>query len=313
MRPLPALVTAFISLAAVAQAQHQPGPTASSTEVQGAVTKARRGDIKDLVRLADGGNPDAQFFAGLTFLSGVPGVPKDEPRGCEYEKKASRVRADAMHLVGECYRRGVGGAADPAKAKAAYQAAIDKGYRQSKCALGRMLVAEGQEAARGLSLCKEAATAGDVAAQLALGDIYFEGKAVKPDHREARRWYEMAAKQKQPRAARTLGVMYDTGDGGSRDKKKAMELWKTAEAAGDRYAPLLVADRMFEQLTPRSNPKKGKYVLPAGTPPSYVDDVSAWYDEVLKRDPRPESQARAKFALNVLSQLKSAAQLRGQD
>ena len=303
------LSAAFLAAASFARAADAPPKApAVSPEVKAAMTKAEGGDTGELVKLADAGAADAQYYAGTLFLFGRPGVARDAACGCGYEQKASATRGDAMHLVGQCYQFGLGGDADAAKAKAAYQRAIDMGFFQSKCVLGQMLLAEGKPAAdRGLTLCKEAATAGDAEAQTLVGDIYFRGDAVKGDHKEARRWYEMAAAQKQAQASLKLGEMYAKGDGGRSDKKKAVELWKAAEAAGNPLACILVADQLFSDITGGRTPGPGKFGFRGGIPVADIDVIIDWYKEALKRDPRPDVQERAKTGISVLETFKAAA------
>src|SRR5437899_2837941 len=103
------------------------------------------------------------------------------------------------------------------KMNASIPGAGEMGYPPAKCALGQMLFADPTQAERGLALCREAAEAGDAEAQAKVGDFYLRGSGqVKADHAEARGWYDKAAQQKQPAAARQLGEMYAKGDGGKR-------------------------------------------------------------------------------------------------
>lgn len=212
-----------------------------------------------------------------------------------------------MHLVGMCYQTGVVGAQDKAKAEAAYTRAAEMGFPKSKCALGQMLMAEPQRAERGLALCQEAAAAGDPDAQLAVGNAYFSGSAGKRDLAAARKWYEMAAKQNEADAARRLGEMYARGDGGPKDAKKAMELWTAAEKAGDPMVSILVADQLFSNLTGGRKPGPGTYAFRGGVPLSDIEVVEEWYRHAQNRDPRPDVQQRAKYALSILASFKTAA------
>lgn len=151
------------------------------------------------------------------------------------------------------------------------------------------------------------AESGRADAQALLGDYYLNNPAVKRDPKEARRWLEKAAAQKHPAASRMLGELYASGEGGKRDKKKAMELWMTSEKGGDVRAPILVADEMFSQLTGGKKPGPGQYAFRGGIPVKDIEVVEDWYREAQSRDPRPETQARATEALRVLATFKSAA------
>jgi TPR repeat protein len=300
---------AAIALTTAVWGQQPPASsTSTAPDLAAAMTKADAGDPADLVALADSGRADAQYYAGMMFLSGRGAVPRDGARGCGYETKASASRSDAMYMVGVCYQSGLGGQADPAKAKDAFSRASDMGSTKAKCALGRMLIAEPAQAARGLDLCKEAARAGDADAQLEVGDIYYSGQGVSSDRAEARKWYEMAAAQQNPEASRKLGTMYSKGDGGKRDAKRAIELWRQAEKGGDPLVAILVADQLFSDLTGGRTPGPGRYAFRGGVPVADVQVIEDWYKEALQRDPRPDVQERAKLALKVLENFKTAGQ-----
>jgi len=287
--------------------QGWPGQPPTSPEVLAAMQKADGGDPAELLKLADAGRPDAQYFAGGMLLYGRGKIARDQARGCAYEEKAAASRADASHLVGECYRLGLGGKLDRSKAEAAYSRAVQMGYSKSKCALGEMLFQDPSRAERGLALCKEAAQAGDAGAQAEVGDFYYRGSgAVRVDRAEARRWYEMASKQ-QPAAARKLGEMYAKGEGGKRDPKKAMELWKTADAGGDPMVAILVADQLFSEITGGKAPGPGTYAFKGGVPVGDIEVVEEWYRNARDHDPRPEVQKRAAYAISVLASFKQAA------
>jgi TPR repeat protein len=151
------------------------------------------------------------------------------------------------------------------------------------------------------------ADAGEVEAQALLGDYYLNNPNVKRDPKEARRWLEKAAALKHPAACRMLGELYESGEGGRRDKKKAMELWTTAEGAGDRMTPILMADAMFAEITGGKKPGPGQYAFKGGIPVKDIEVIEDWYREAQSVDPRPEVQQRATEALRVLATFKSAA------
>ena len=308
-RSAPAALLASVAFASAAFAQAGGGAAAApSPDVKAALQKADAGDAAPLTALADGGNGEAQYYAGVLYMFGRGKIPKDTPRGCAYEQKASATRPEAMHLVGLCYQNGgFGGAPDKAKAETAYTRAAEMGFPKSKCALGQMLMADPQQASRGLSLCKEGATAGDVDAQAAVAAAYFSGGIVKQDRAEARKWYAMAAAQNDTDSTRRLGEMYAKGDGGRKDTKKAMELWSAAEKAGDPLAAILVADQLFSDLTGGRTPGPGKYGFRGGIPVADIEVDEEWYQQALNRDPRPDVKKRAEYALKILASFKAAA------
>ena len=297
----------MLVLTSMALAQTWTGAPAPSPELQAAMQKADGGDAAPLTAMADAGAADAQYYAGAMYIFGRGAIAKDPARGCAYEQKASASRADAMHLLAQCYQTGAGGAQDKAKAEAAYMQAAAMGFPKSKCALGRMLMAAPSQAPRGLALCQEAAKAGDADAQAALGDAYFNGAGATRDRGEARKWYDMAAKQNDLDSMRKLGAMYAAGDGGKKDTKKALELWMSGEKAGDPLAPILVADQLFSNLTGGRKPGPGQYKFKGGVPTGDIGVIEDWYKEAAKIDPRPDVKTRADYALKILASLKTAA------
>jgi len=73
---------------------------------------------------------------------------------------------------------------------------------------------------------------GQVSAQAAVGQMYFEGKGVKPDPVEAAKWLEPAAKAGNARAQFLLGKLYLSGEGVQADPAKAAALSKAAADQG---------------------------------------------------------------------------------
>jgi TPR repeat protein len=73
---------------------------------------------------------------------------------------------------------------------------------------------------------------GQVSAQAAVGQMYFEGKGVSPDPKEAAKWLEPAAKAGNARAQFLLGKLYLSGEGVQADPVKAATLSKAAADQG---------------------------------------------------------------------------------
>jgi TPR repeat protein len=310
-RPGPLLaVLTLIALAPCGQAlaaapnwvAPKPGP-----DLQAVLDKAQAGDPAELVARADAGDAEAQYYAGVLYLFGRPTIPRDPKRGCAYEDKASATRPDAMHLVGLCHQNGAGPGEPPdkARAEAAFTRAVEMGFVTSKCALGQMLMADAKEAQRGINLCRQAANDGDVGAQAFVANAYFSGSGVKQDHAQARKFYEMASKQKDLDSARRLGEMYARGDGGRKDTKKALEIWTASEKAGDPLVSILVADQLFSDLTGGKKPVPGQYAFKGGVPVADIEVVEQWYRQAAERDPRPDVKQRAEYALKIVASLKS--------
>jgi TPR repeat protein len=83
------------------------------------------------------------------------------------------------------------------------------------------------------------AESGQASAEAAVGQMYFEGKGVKPDMKEAARWLEPAASKGIARAQFLLGKLYLSGEGvAAVDPTKAAALTKAAADQGMVEAPV---------------------------------------------------------------------------
>ena len=101
-----------------------------------------------------------------------------------------------------------------------------------------------QEAERQLKAMMEAASQddlekiwtkarqGDAGAQFILGLMYFKGKGVPEDHREAAKWFRKAAEQGDAGAQFNLGVMYFKGEGVPEDHREAVKWLRKAAEQG---------------------------------------------------------------------------------
>ncbi|BBF94874.1 hypothetical protein BLTE_35590 [Blastochloris tepida] len=91
-------------------------------------------------------------------------------------------------------------------------------------------------AAIGPQALREAALAGDAAAQFEIATRYAEGRGVPQSFSEALRWYERAAQQGSIPAAYRLGSLYEKGQGVTRDLVKARSHYTRAAEAGNAKA-----------------------------------------------------------------------------
>jgi len=130
------------------------------------------------------------------------------------------------------------GIARPAPEVAAAKAAVQKddsvtdGQAQLILAFlyygGRDVAQDYREAAKWF---RRAADRGDPAAQFYLGIMYAKGQGVPQDHAEAAKWYRLAADRGNPEAQYNLGLAYATGEGVPQDNVSA-HMWFNLAAAG---------------------------------------------------------------------------------
>ena len=80
---------------------------------------------------------------------------------------------------------------------------------------------------------KVGAEGGNAVCQYQVGMMYYSGRGVDVDYKQARLWLEKAAAQDYPNAVGSLGVMYMQGKGVTPSWRHARELYKRAIELGD--------------------------------------------------------------------------------
>ena len=110
---------------------------------------------------------------------------------------------------------------------------------------------------------RKAAEQGHVDAQGLLGSMYFNGRGVAQDDKQAVAWTRKAAEQGDAKAQRLLGMMYDIGVGVVQDNKLAY-VWSSVSAAnGDVEAATnrdLFAKRLSPAVLAEAQALAGQYV-----------------------------------------------------
>ena len=81
-----------------------------------------------------------------------------------------------------------------------------------------------------------AAEQGEAQAQKNLGIMYDNGRGVPQDYKEAVKWYRLAAEQGEAQAQKNLGIMYYNGRGVSQDYKEAFKWYTKAAKQGNANA-----------------------------------------------------------------------------
>ena len=87
-----------------------------------------------------------------------------------------------------------------------------------------------------LAKLRTSAEGGDAAAQNKLGVLYYEGKRVPQDYRQAKQWFEEGAKQGHAGAQTNLGALYLHGEGAPQSDQMALFWLSQAAEQGDALA-----------------------------------------------------------------------------
>jgi len=162
---------------------------------QGQVVKA----LPLYLPLAEQGNVDAQFQAGMIYAMGK-GIAEDDKQAAGWlGKAAGQGHREAQTKLGFMYATGKGVAQN-------YNTAVDWFYK--------------------------AAEQGDVTAQYNLALMYASGQGAAKDNSLAFSWYNKAAAQGDPRAQYKLGDMYANGLGMEKNNKQAAVWYRKAAKQG---------------------------------------------------------------------------------
>ena len=114
-----------------------------------------------------------------------------------------------------------------------------------------------------ISEVQKAAEQGLAEAQIVLGAMYFQGRGVAQDYKQAVAWTRKAAEQGHAQAQGVLGAMYFHGRGVAQDYKLAY-VWSSVSAAnGDVEAATnrdLFAKRLSPAVLAEAQALAGQYV-----------------------------------------------------
>ncbi|WP_416191413.1 tetratricopeptide repeat protein [Neisseria sp. CCUG12390] len=197
---------------------------------------------------ADNGDRQARTALARHYLTGRL-TGRDPLQAAKHAKIAAQQHyPEAMQLMGDIYRYGLGIKADAQTAEYYYREAAEQGslsayqkllsdaalhhpeqygriktaalyYQQAEQACRQALVyhqGRGNRAVdyvRARKLYLEAAASGHTEAAFGLGLMYFYGQGVKTDYRQAAYWFEQAAEQGHAEAQYRLARLYYYGQG----------------------------------------------------------------------------------------------------
>ena len=200
--------------------------------------------IHRLKAAARGGSSDAQVRLAEIYLLGK-WVERNTGKAHAYaEKAAAQQHSEALRILGDIYRYGLGVVPDPIKARRYYRQAADKGNMQAhqKLLADIALGNKSEEYAE----AKEKALKKQEAEQLyqqAFAAHY--GLNRHPDHSEALRLYERSALLGHGKAQTNLGMMYYNGHGTEQNYAKAAEWFEKAALNHDAMAQYNLACLYF--------------------------------------------------------------------
>ena len=148
--------------------------------------------FKWYMRAAEQGDSQAQFRVGNMYDFGV-GVEKNYKEAVKwYRKSAEQGDAQAQCNLAIMYDSGKGVRPDSIEAFKWYWKAAEQGVSQAQFNLGAWYE-RAQDYDMAFILYKRAAEQGDRQAQYNVGHMYYYGKGVEKNEKEAVKWYKKAA------------------------------------------------------------------------------------------------------------------------
>lgn len=141
----------------------------------------------------------------------------------------------AAHLLGKCWRDGMGVLPDDEQAEVWFRRAAEAGYDFSQYALGKLLQSQ-KRMDEAVFWYKKAAAQDNPYAAYRLGKLYLQGEQVPKDTATALAYLTQSALQGNQYAQYTLGKLYLTGQDVARDPEQAYNWFWESAAQGNEYA-----------------------------------------------------------------------------
>ena len=141
----------------------------------------------------------------------------------------------AAHLLGKCWRDGMGVLPDDEQAELWFRCAAEAGHDFAQYALGKLLQSQ-KRMDEAVFWYEEAAAQDNPYAAYRLGKLYLQGEQVPKDAATALAYLTQSALQGNQYAQYTLGKLYLTGQDVARDPEQAYNWFWESAAQGNEYA-----------------------------------------------------------------------------
>ena len=154
----------------------------------------------------------------------------------------------AAHLLGKCWRDGMGVLPDDEQAELWFRRAAEAGHDFSQYALGKLLQSQ-KRMEKAVSWYEKAAAQGNRWAAYRLGKLYLEGTDVPKDVAKAVEYLSDAAQEGNQYAQYTLGKLYLTGEDVAQDREQAYRWFWESASQGNEYAQFFL-DHFNDNYSP---------------------------------------------------------------
>jgi TPR repeat protein/CHAT domain-containing protein len=241
------------------------------------------------------GLPDALNSLGFMYMKGI-GVPRDIQRASNIFERCIEHRIPLCHLnygvINSAYGNNL---ADFKKAEKHLRLALKQGIAFADISLALLLRDEGQLDAKPeeiVSLFRSASKRGDVLGTLNLGLLMLEGRGIKSDPNKGIELLKKAAQLKSPDAYQALARVYEKGTGVKVDHKAALNWYRLAGEAGNRFSKYTWARKIIEGINVTPDVEKGLDALHELAQAEY--SFAQWYlGHYFADEKRPPDYAKA--------------------
>ncbi len=195
--------------------------------------------LAKIQKYAEGGDPKAETFVGLSYYAPAAGVMQDYVEaGSWFHRAADKNNARALYNLGDLYDFGHGVDVDHDKATTWYARAAELGNARAQYELG-LNYQNGQggltrDDDKAVSWIRKSAAQNYPIAATDLGYMYDNGLGVPQSWTEGANWYRKAAELGDAQGQFSLGYDYAYGQGVPMDKAQAV-VWYT-KSADQKYA-----------------------------------------------------------------------------
>ncbi len=202
-----------------------------------AVARGLVGRLRE--RAEQGWSRECLMYATL-FEHGF-GVDKNEATMVQWEKAASDkgLALAQIYYANSLFNSSGGLTKNNSEAVALYRKAAEQGNMYAQNAMGNFYYngeVVSKDLAQSAAWLKKAAEQGNAQAQSSLAYLYYNGEGVAQDYAQSAVWYRKAAEQGHAIAQRSLGYRYYHGEGVAKDLYEAAAWLKKAADQGDAVA-----------------------------------------------------------------------------
>ena len=195
---------------------------------------------KTLARVDEFTRPGQGAFELAKALQGIEGFAEQSIQW--YDRAVTEDHPEATLALARIYRNGALVSADDQKAMALLTRAEAYGLDQAKLEIAGYYHRGSQTTEpdhdKEMAILRELAAKENPVALYILGQRYEKGGIVEKDSQKALQWYLKAHQLKEQRAANQIGILYETGAGGTIDGApdfdEALKWYEAASQFGDR-------------------------------------------------------------------------------